>query len=92
MTWGLKRFLLGLIAGTLVISAWLWSTALDYEYMEQEQEWTVPDRFKPHETAVDEEPEYVYKDPPPQYGWIYPPEKVRKTVGKIKKKIKGKNK
>lgn len=89
MDYRIKRFLLAFSTLTLVLGAWLWTTAEEFE---EEQAWVVPERFQPPKPeVVEEEPEYVFRDPPPpNFGWVYPPKQVRKTVGKIKKKIKPK--
>ncbi len=91
----LQRTVLGWSALLIIVSAWLWVSAEDYNEYASAPEFTVPERFQHsagNADTVDEDelPEYT-SEPPPQHGWIVPPKPVRKAVGRVKSKIKKKN-
>jgi hypothetical protein len=92
MDYQIKRFLLGLLTFLTIVSIWLWATAIEYEEQLTEPEYTVPVNRAPglivEEDLIDtgQQPE-----PPVQHGWILPPEPVRKSVGRVKNRIKQKN-
>ena len=93
MDYRLRRFLLGLGAFVLVMSAWLWMTAIESQEELNQPEYTIPERFlnEPRTGPIvdpDEIDTTRILEPEPQHGWILPPEPVRKSVGKVKKKIK----
>ena len=75
------------IAVALIIAgAYLWVSTDEYEF-EQQQQQIVPPELP---TVSEPEPELATYDEPTQLGqgWMVPPEPVRKTVAKVKRKIK----
>ncbi len=89
----LKRFLKGTAIVLVMTVTWLWMTAADYE-LEQEiwqQEQQRLAQLRLQEDMVSEpEPELPeYKEPVQEpVLWTAPPEPVRKTAAKVKRKIK----
>ena len=91
----LYRCVLATATAAVILSAWLWVSAEDYNEYASAPEFTVPERFhgnKHHAVTVEEDdlPEYN-NEPPAQHGWIVPPKPVRKAVGRVKSRIKKKN-
>ncbi len=74
---------------TVVIGAWLWMSSEEYEEEQAETPritYTVPE---PEPIVEEDEIDTGQIAEPEQiYGWMLPPEPVRKHVGKIKRKIK----
>ncbi len=89
----LRRFLKGTAIVLVMTVTWLWMTAADYE-LEQEiwqQEQQRLAQLRLQEDMVSEpEPELPeYKEPVQEpVLWTAPPEPVRKTAAKVKRKIK----
>ena len=93
MNYYLRQRVLALGAGILVLGAWLWTTAIESEEELRAQEYQVPERFQQSQRSgplvLDDEIDTTkILEPEPQHGWIVPPEPIRKSVGKVKKKIK----
>lgn len=89
----LRTLLLAVLAPVVIVSGWLWMTAVEIEEELTEPEWTVPERFLKPDAAgpnsvEDEIDTTKILEPEPQHGWIVPPEPVRKAAGKVKRKIK----
>ncbi len=89
----LRRFLKGTAIVLVMTVTWLWMTAADYE-LEQEiwqQEQQRLAQLRLQEDMVSEpEPELPeYKEPVQEpVFWAAPPEPVRKSVAKVKRKIR----
>ncbi len=89
----LRRFLKGTAIVLTMTVVWLWMTAADYE-LEQEiwqQEQQRLAQLRLQEDIVSEpEPELPeYREPVQEpVLWTAPPEPVRKTAAKVKRKIK----
>lgn len=87
------RLLLAVLAPVILLSGWLWMTAIEAEEELREPEFTVPERFLRAEaqgpSVVEDEIDTTkILEPEPQHGWIVPPEPVRKAAGKVKRKVK----
>ncbi len=89
----LRRFLKGTAIVLVMTATWLWMTAADYE-LEQEIWQAEQQRLRQlrlQEDMVSEpEPELPeYREPVQEpVLWTAPPEPVRKTAAKVKRKIK----
>ncbi len=89
----LRRFLKGTAIVLVMTATWLWMTAADYE-LEQEiwqQEQQRLRQLRLQEDMVSEpEPELPEYQEPVQEPtlWTAPPEPVRKSVAKVKRKIR----
>jgi hypothetical protein len=70
--------------------AYLWVSTDEYEFEQQQLAHTHPHRVnKPAQVHIDPEELPVYPEPEQAIpGWIVPPEPVRKSVAKVKRKIK----
>jgi len=89
----LRNFVLAIGAPVTILACWLWMTAVEIEEELVEPEFTVPERFlkaevKGPNTVEDEIDTTKILEPEPQYGWVVPPEPVRKAAGKVKKRVK----
>ncbi len=93
----LKIWLRNTVIGLVAILSWLWITAEDERYEQLEAERTEEIlRYQQQRRATVSEPELEpepelpeYREPEPEnFGWIVPPEPVRKAAGKVKRKIK----
>jgi hypothetical protein len=87
------RLFLAVLAPVILLSGWLWMTAIEAEEQLREPEFTVPERFlnepqRGPQVDPDEIDTTQILEPEPQYGWIVPPEPVRKAAGKVKKQVK----
>ena len=73
-----------------IVGGYLWVSVDEWEF---EQQQTVVTTHQLHSipTVPEPEPELelpVYVEPEQNFGWIVPPEPVRKSVAKVKRKIK----
>ncbi len=90
----LRRFLKGTAIVLVMTVTWLWMTAADYELeqeiWQEEQQRRAQLALLQQQIVSEPEPELPeYKEPVQEpILWTAPPEPVRKTAAKVKRKIK----
>jgi len=79
-----------ILVGAVVIGAYLWVSTDEWEFEQEQLAHPHPHTVnKPAVVHVDPEELPTYTEPEQHvYGWIVPPEPVRKSVAKVKRKIK----
>lgn len=78
------------MAFAVIIAAWLWVSAEEYQEFGEQTSAIVPVQPPTVDSTVveDDIDTTAIKEPEPQHGWIVPPKQVRKTAGRVKQKIK----
>ena len=81
------RWLKGTAVAVVIVGGYLWVSTDEWEFEQESTPYVVP---QPPATEPEPEPELPeYVEPEGQnFGWIVPPEPVRKHVAKVKRKIK----
>ena len=80
------RWLKGTAVVALILGGYLWVSTDEWEFEQEQRPYVVPQQPMIPEPEP-ELPEYVEPEQP-AFGWIVPPEPVRKHVAKVKRKIK----
>ena len=80
------RWLKGTAVVALILGGYLWVSTDEWEFEQEQRPYVVPQQ----PMIPEPEPELPeYREPEGQnFGWIVPPEPVRKSVAKVKRKIK----
>ena len=80
------RWLKGTAVAVVILGGYLWVSTDEWEFEQEQRPYVVPQQPTIPEPEP-ELPEYVEPEQP-AFGWIVPPEPVRKHVAKVKLKIK----
>lgn len=80
------RWLKGTAVAVVILGGYLWVSTDEWEFEQEQRPYVVPQPLTEPEPEP-ELPEYAEPEQP-AFGWIVPPEPVRKHVAKVKRKIK----